>query len=81
MTLGCLGAKIHKQHSGSAFSNTFKPLQELIQESDIETQWEYSKKLWLETCEEVWAKKKAEAHGMDPCLHHTETGRKERKQH
>ena len=45
-----------------SLTNRFQPLQELIEdsESDIETQWEHSKKLWHDTCEEVLGKKKTE---------------------
>nr|KAG5689139.1 hypothetical protein BaRGS_006347 [Batillaria attramentaria] len=40
----------------------FQPLQDLIEDSemDIETQWEHSKKLWHDTCEEVLGKRKTQ---------------------
>ena len=43
-------------------SNRFQPLQELMDdgETDIETHWEHSKKLWLDTCEDVLGKKKTQ---------------------
>ena len=43
-------------------SNRFQLLQGLIDDSetDLETQWEESKKLWRDTCEEVLGKKKAQ---------------------
>ena len=42
-----------------SLSNRFQLLQELTEgrETDIETQWEDSKKLWHNTCEEVLGKK------------------------
>lgn len=42
-----------------SLSNRFQLLQELTEgrETDIETQWENSKKLWHNTCEEVLGKK------------------------
>ena len=42
-----------------SLSNRFQPLQELIDddEVDIETQWEHCKKLWHHTCEEAIGKK------------------------
>ena len=47
-----------------SLSNRFQLLQELTDdretETDIETQWEDSKKLWHDTCEEVLGKKKAQ---------------------
>ena len=39
--------------------NRFQPLQELI-EDGLETQWEHCKKLWHDTCEEVFGKKKTQ---------------------
>ena len=43
-----------------SLSNRFETLQELIEdnETDIEMQWEHSKKLWLDTCEEILGKKR-----------------------
>ena len=43
-----------------SLSNRLQPLQELIEddETDIQTQWELCKKLWHDTCEEVFDKKK-----------------------
>nr|KAG5709228.1 hypothetical protein BaRGS_017980 [Batillaria attramentaria] len=45
-----------------SLSNRFQPLQDLIEDSemDIETQWEHSKKLWHDTCEEVLGKRKTQ---------------------
>nr|KAG5695304.1 hypothetical protein BaRGS_028239 [Batillaria attramentaria] len=45
-----------------SLSNRFQPLQDLIDDSemDIETQWEHSKKLWHDTCEEVLGKRKTQ---------------------
>ena len=45
-----------------SLSNRFQPLQELIEdnETDIETQWEYCRKLWHDTCQEVLGKKKTQ---------------------
>ena len=45
-----------------SLSNRFQPLQELIEddEMDIEIQWEHCKKLWHDTCEEVLGKKKTQ---------------------
>ena len=45
-----------------SLSNRFQLLQGLTEdgETDIETQWEHSKKIWLDTCEEVLGKKKTE---------------------
>ena len=45
-----------------SLSNRFHLLQGLIDDSetDLETQWEESKKLWWDTCEEVLGKKKAQ---------------------
>ena len=42
-----------------SLSNRFQPLQGLIDDDrmDIETQWEQCKKLWHDTCEEVFGKK------------------------
>ena len=44
-----------------SLSNRFQLLQGLIDDSetDLETQWKESKKLWRDTCEEVLGKKKA----------------------
>jgi len=44
-----------------SLSNRFQLLQELIDgsETDLETQWEESRKLWRDTCEEVLDKTKA----------------------
>ena len=43
-----------------SLSNRFQTLQELMEEDemDIETQWEHSKKVWLDTCQEVLGKNK-----------------------
>nr|KAG5711928.1 hypothetical protein BaRGS_026369 [Batillaria attramentaria] len=43
-----------------SLSNRFQPPQDLIEDSgmDIETQYEHSKKLWHDTCEEVLGKRK-----------------------
>ena len=45
-----------------SLSNRFQLLQGLIDDSetDLETQWEESKNLWRDTCEEVLGKKKAQ---------------------
>nr|KAG5697588.1 hypothetical protein BaRGS_019809 [Batillaria attramentaria] len=45
-----------------SLSNRFQPLQDLIEDSgmDIETQWDHSKKLWHDTCEEVLGKRKTQ---------------------
>nr|KAG5687140.1 hypothetical protein BaRGS_019218 [Batillaria attramentaria] len=45
-----------------SLSNRFQPPQDLIEDSemDIETQWEHSKKLWHDTCEEVLGKRKTQ---------------------
>ena len=45
-----------------SLSNRFQLLRGLIDDSetDLETQWEESKKLWRDTCEEVLGKKKAQ---------------------
>ena len=45
-----------------SLSNRFQLLQGLIDDSetDLETQWEESEKLWWYTCEEVLGKKKAQ---------------------
>ena len=41
-------------------SNRFQPLQELLEneEIEIEVNWNHSKKLWLDTCEQILGKKK-----------------------
>ena len=41
-------------------SNRFQPLQELLEneETEIEHNWNHSKKLWLDTCEQILGKKK-----------------------
>ena len=41
-------------------SNRFQPLQELLEneETEIEHKWNHSKKLWLDTCEQIIGKKK-----------------------
>nr|KAG5686071.1 hypothetical protein BaRGS_030686 [Batillaria attramentaria] len=46
----------------NSLSNRFQPLQDLIEDSemDIETHWEHSKKLWHDTCEEVLGKRKTQ---------------------
>ena len=41
-------------------SNSFQPLQELEYETNIEGMWEDTKKLWLDTCEEVFGRKKTQ---------------------
>nr|KAG5687298.1 hypothetical protein BaRGS_016899 [Batillaria attramentaria] len=48
--------------AGCARDEGFQPLQDLIEDSemDIETQWEHSKKLWHDTCEEVLGKRKTQ---------------------
>ena len=45
-----------------SISNRFQPLQELMEDSkmNIETQWEHSRKIWHDTCEEVLGRKKTE---------------------
>ena len=45
-----------------SLSNRFQLIQELIDDSetDLETQWEESRKLWQDTCEELLGKKKAQ---------------------
>ena len=58
---------LRNKHTQTAFqislSNWFQLLQGLIDDSetDLETQWEESKKLWRDTCEEV------PVQGMDLC--------------
>ena len=41
-------------------SNRFQPLQELLEneETEIEHNWNHSKKLWLDTYEQILGKKK-----------------------
>ena len=41
-------------------SNRFQPLQELEDETNMEGMWEDTKKLWLDTCEEVLGRKKTQ---------------------
>ena len=46
--------------SGLKLSNRFQPLQELEDETNMEGMWEDTKKLWLDTCEEVLGRKKTQ---------------------
>ena len=41
-------------------SNRFQPLQELEDETNMEGMWEDTKKIWLDTCEEVLGRKKTQ---------------------
>ena len=60
--VGLLRSKETQAAFKISLSNRFQPLQELIEDSEteIETQWEHSMKLWLDTCEEVLGKKKTQ---------------------
>ena len=60
--VGLLKSKDTQAAFKISLANRFQPLQELMEDSetDIETQWEHSKKLWLDTCEEVLGKKKTQ---------------------
>nr|KAG5688912.1 hypothetical protein BaRGS_009753 [Batillaria attramentaria] len=54
----CISRKFRRSWRDGRVMRGFQPLQDLIEDSemDIETQWEHSKKLWHDTCEEVTKK-------------------------
>jgi hypothetical protein len=54
-----LRSKETKEAFNFSLSNQFQPLQKLIEDKEmaINTNWEHSATLWLDTCEEVLGKK------------------------
>ena len=60
--VGLLRDKGMQEEFRISLSNRFQPLQEMLEvnEIDIETQWEHSKQLWINTCEEVLGKRKVQ---------------------
>ena len=58
--LGLLRNREVKAQFQLKLSNSFQPLQELEYETNIEGMWEDTKKLWLDTCEEVFGRKKTQ---------------------
>ena len=58
--VGILKDKDTQTAFGISLSNRFQTLQDMMEEENmgVEEQWEQSKKMWLETCEEVIGRKK-----------------------
>jgi len=57
--IGLLRSKDTQAAFETSLSNRFQLLQDLIDpETDVEMQWEHSKKIWHDTCEEILGKKK-----------------------
>ena len=58
--LGLLRDQSVQEKFSIDLSNRFQPLQELLEneETEIEHNWNHSKKLWLDTCEQILGKKK-----------------------